>query len=142
MGFQKFKEKTASYPDQVLRYNKGDKPVWVSDSNIPESVPDCELCGSKRKFEFQIMSQMLNYLHLDSVSDRGVDWGTLAVYVCKITATWGSRTRKNGYGSKTFPAKISEFFPSNLSPTMNITNYNCFKLSLIISLFIINSIFS
>lgn len=52
--FLKFKEKIASYPDQVMRYNKGDKPLWVSASNIPKAVPDCELCGAKRKFEFQV----------------------------------------------------------------------------------------
>lgn len=53
--FLKFKDKIASYPDQVLRYDKGEKPVWVSDSNMPLSVPDCEHCGSKRAFEFQVI---------------------------------------------------------------------------------------
>nr|CAG4641500.1 EOG090X0266 [Eurycercus lamellatus] len=81
--FLKFKEKITSYPDQVLRYGSGEKPLWVSDSNIPTSVPECELCGSKRKFEFQIMPQMLNYLQLDSVSEQGVDWGTLLIYICE-----------------------------------------------------------
>ena len=52
--FFKFKEKIAGYPDQVLRYGKGEAPLWVSDSNIPSSVPDCEYCGSKRRFEFQV----------------------------------------------------------------------------------------
>lgn len=52
--FLKFKKKIDSYPDQVLRYGKGETPLWVSDSNIPSSVPDCEYCGSKRKFEFQV----------------------------------------------------------------------------------------
>ena len=52
--FFKFKEKISNYPDQVLRYGKGEKPLWVSDSNKPPCVPDCENCGSKRKFEFQV----------------------------------------------------------------------------------------
>lgn len=52
--FLKFKEKIDSYPDQVLRYGKGETPLWVSDSNTPSSVPDCEYCGSERRFEFQV----------------------------------------------------------------------------------------
>lgn len=52
--FFKFKEKISNYPDQVLRYAKGERPLWVSDSNIPSSIPDCEYCGSKRIFEFQV----------------------------------------------------------------------------------------
>jgi len=92
--FLKFKEKIANYPDQVMRYNKGDKPLWVSALNIPKSVPDCELCGAKRKFEFQIMSQMLNHLHLDNISDQGVDWGTLAVYACEDNCDLGKAYKK------------------------------------------------
>lgn len=53
-AFLKFKERIDSYPDQVLRYGKGEKPLLVSDSNKPPSPPDCELCGAKRKFEFQV----------------------------------------------------------------------------------------
>lgn len=107
--FFKFKEKIASYPDQVLRYGKGENPLWVSDSNMPSSVPNCEYCGSKRRFEFQvnfllhimkqsfncclsdkqIMPQMLNYLRLDSVSEQGVDWGTLLVYACETNCDSG-----------------------------------------------------
>lgn len=92
--FLKFKKKIANYPDQVMRYNKGDKPLWVSALNIPKSVPDCELCGAKRKFEFQIMSQMLNYMRLDNVSDQGVDWGTLAIYACEDNCDLGKVYKK------------------------------------------------
>lgn len=53
-AFLKFKDRIASYPDQVLRYGRGEKPLWVSDSNKPSSVPNCEHCGSKRQFEFQV----------------------------------------------------------------------------------------
>lgn len=52
--FLKFKEKIADYPDQILRYGRGEKPLWVSDSNIPTTIPSCELCGSKRIFLFQV----------------------------------------------------------------------------------------
>lgn len=52
--FTKFKDKTQSYPDQVLRYNKGGDPLWVSESNKPLTVPCCEFCESERRFEFQV----------------------------------------------------------------------------------------
>ena len=54
--FLKFKDKIASYPDQVLRYGKEEKPLWVSDANIPTSIPNCSNCGAKRKFEFQVIN--------------------------------------------------------------------------------------
>lgn len=61
--FFKFKEKITSYPDQVLRYGKGETPLWVSDSNKPSSVPDCENCGSKRKFEFQVQKSHSSFFY-------------------------------------------------------------------------------
>lgn len=53
--FLKFKKKIAEYPDQVLRYGRGEKPLWVSDCNMPTTIPNCELCGCERKFEFQVL---------------------------------------------------------------------------------------
>jgi pre-rRNA-processing protein TSR4 len=52
--FLKFKDTIQGYPEQVLRYKKGEDPLWVSDANMPSSIPNCELCGSKRRFEFQV----------------------------------------------------------------------------------------
>lgn len=92
--FQRFKEKIESYPDQVLRYSKGSEPLWVSDSNQPTSIPECQLCGGPRRFEFQIMPQMLNDLRLDSASDTGIDWGTLAIYTCSDNCDLGSAYKK------------------------------------------------
>ena len=60
--FLKFKDKISSYPDQVLRYGKGEKPLWVSDSNIPTSIPNCSTCGAKRKFEFQVIRIHISYV--------------------------------------------------------------------------------
>jgi len=42
---------------QVLRYNLGGQPLWVTDHNILQdssAVPDCEKCGAPRNFEFQV----------------------------------------------------------------------------------------
>jgi len=42
---------------QVLRYDLGGQPLWVTDHNILQdssAVPDCENCGAPRHFEFQV----------------------------------------------------------------------------------------
>ncbi|NWS98589.1 PDCD2 protein, partial [Mionectes macconnelli] len=81
--FQKFKEKVAAEPEQIIRYCRGGEgPVWVSGENRPEEkdIPNC-LCGAKRIFEFQIMPQLLNHLQVDSLGES-IDWGTLVVYTC------------------------------------------------------------
>ncbi|NWI88775.1 PDCD2 protein, partial [Pitta sordida] len=81
--FQKFKEKVAAEPEQIIRYCRGGEgPIWVSGENTPEEkdIPNC-LCGAKRIFEFQIMPQLLNYLQVDSLGES-IDWGTLVVYTC------------------------------------------------------------
>lgn len=50
-------------------------PLWVSSSNVPSEndIPPCEHCGAPRKFELQIMPQMLNYLFGDENDDKGKD---------------------------------------------------------------------
>ncbi|NXY47535.1 PDCD2 protein, partial [Ceuthmochares aereus] len=81
--FQKFKERVAAEPEQIIRYCRGGEgPVWVSGENIPEEkdIPNCS-CGAKRIFEFQIMPQLLNHLKVDSLGES-IDWGALVVYTC------------------------------------------------------------
>lgn len=79
--FRKFKKEVSRDPDQILRYKRGGHPLWIA--NVKQTfgqnpqIPDCELCGSVRQFEFQIMPQMLNLL-----KDHHLDWGVLAVYTC------------------------------------------------------------
>uniref|UniRef100_A0A7M4G298 Programmed cell death 2 n=1 Tax=Crocodylus porosus TaxID=8502 RepID=A0A7M4G298_CROPO len=55
--FQKFKNRIAAEPEQIIRYCRGGEggPIWVSGENIPEAkdIPNC-LCGAKRIFEFQV----------------------------------------------------------------------------------------
>lgn len=122
--FFKFKEKIASYPDQVLRYGKGENPLWVSDSNMPSSVPNCEYCGSKRRFEFQVNFLLLiisnkNLLIIVYLINRLClkcsticDWtvfrnkeltGVLCLFMfVKRTATAALPTKMNSYGNKIF----------------------------------------
>jgi len=83
---KRFQKAIKSAPDQVVRYNRGKRPLWVSSENVPspEQIPNCELCSGPRTFEFQIMPQALTYLKLDKgVGVDSLDWGTLAVYTCQ-----------------------------------------------------------
>jgi Programmed cell death protein 2, C-terminal putative domain. len=55
-SFSKFSERISKNPDQVLRYDRGGKPLWISSDHIPidDDIPHCEYCGEKRQFEFQV----------------------------------------------------------------------------------------
>ncbi|XP_055605780.1 programmed cell death protein 2 [Uranotaenia lowii] len=74
--FDKFKKIISSYPEQVLRYDRKSKPLWISNI-VPKEIPVCELCGRQRVFEFQIMPQLLI-----SLNNENIDWGVLAIYTC------------------------------------------------------------
>ncbi|KAL4640858.1 programmed cell death protein 2-like [Arapaima gigas] len=89
--FQKFKQRTAPEPHQVLRYCRGGCPLLVSAEHIPSKkmVPDCP-CGAKRIFEFQVMPQLLNHLNVDSPT-ASIDWGTLLVYSCEDSCDQGNK---------------------------------------------------
>lgn len=75
--FTKFKKQVEANPEQVLRYSRGGSPLWISDENLPKNIPDCEHCGSKRQFEFQIMPQLLTFL-----KEEDLDWGIILCYTC------------------------------------------------------------
>ncbi|CAJ1930463.1 unnamed protein product [Cylindrotheca closterium] len=61
--------------DQCLRYMRwpseesatlASMPLWIrSDHQPPKDIPPCSYCGEDRKFECQIMPQMIHYLMKD-----------------------------------------------------------------------------
>ncbi|GAX24800.1 pre-rRNA-processing protein TSR4 [Fistulifera solaris] len=53
-----------SVRDQCLRYIRWSNmdPLWIQGQHRPAFIPPCENCGADRKFEFQLMPQMLHYL--------------------------------------------------------------------------------
>ncbi len=75
---------------QVLRYirwdSSGNGALWVSSKGRLRSCPPpCEMCGSERLFEFQVMPQLIHAVPMQREEDfscSGLDWGVLAVYTC------------------------------------------------------------
>lgn len=80
--FFKFKKRIQHEPEQVLRYQLGGDPLFVSSIGIPstDDIPKCS-CAAPRQFEFQVMPQLLSHLDVDRLDDS-LDWGTLCVYTC------------------------------------------------------------
>ncbi|GBP55466.1 Programmed cell death protein 2 [Eumeta japonica] len=62
--FNKFNKRIARHPDQVLRYDRGGIPLWItcnsSESNNIINIPRCQYCSGERQFEFQFHSQYSN----------------------------------------------------------------------------------
>ncbi|KAJ8919320.1 hypothetical protein NQ315_003904 [Exocentrus adspersus] len=76
-SFTKFKKRISYDPNQVIRYQKGGSPLWIASEPLPEGIPDCNFCCGPRRFEFQIMPQLLTML-----KENELDWGVIAVYTC------------------------------------------------------------
>ncbi|RNA31608.1 Programmed cell death 2 [Brachionus plicatilis] len=97
--FEKFKKISAQDPAQIIRYERGGKPLWTSKyQKLKESdIPKCEHCGSRRIFEFQVTPQLLCYLNLDESRQMDtVDWAGLYVYTCVKSC----QAAKNSYASE------------------------------------------
>uniref|UniRef100_A0A7S0RG65 Programmed cell death protein 2 C-terminal domain-containing protein n=1 Tax=Chlamydomonas leiostraca TaxID=1034604 RepID=A0A7S0RG65_9CHLO len=84
--FAMFQARVECAPEQCIRYcfQDGAGPLWPSPSNLPSpnDIPACPRCGKARKFEFQVMPQLLNHLGQDEGDRDALDWSTLAVYTC------------------------------------------------------------
>lgn len=98
--FASFAARIAHEPAQCLRYcfNPGAHPIWPSCHNIPgpADIPPCQQCGSERRFEFQVMPQLINHLGVESDNPLAPDWGMLAVYSCGASCSSGRRDDDDG----------------------------------------------
>ncbi|XP_011563697.3 programmed cell death protein 2 [Plutella xylostella] len=87
--FNKFSKRIARHPDQVLRYDRGGAPLWITgNTNSVAHIPNCEYCNGERQFEFQIMPQLLNFIDV-GIELNSIDWGVLVVYTCKNSCSDG-----------------------------------------------------
>ena len=110
-----FKVRVGRMKNQALRYNfaDGSKPLWMSSKGqcLTADVPKCPRCGAERKFEFQIMPQMLFFLEADAGDSEILeaktlvtqeeaafvhfDWGIMAVFSCAASCS-GAVTAATG----------------------------------------------
>ncbi|PWW72804.1 hypothetical protein C7212DRAFT_334714 [Tuber magnatum] len=95
--FQRFADRIANNPEQVLRYERGGTPLFYAVSDdvgrllnpndegfLATRIPKCGNCGgSARVFEFQIMPHAITVLEGDGEGFDGMDWGTIMAFTCK-----------------------------------------------------------
>eukprot|EP01132_Coremiostelium_polycephalum_P005417 gene5417-6756_t len=105
-SFLEFKNTISTNKNQVLRYCRDNKYkiLWVSDQNKPDldkDIPVCENCGSKRKFEFQILPQLLYFIGMDTekaVALDEIDFGVLNIFTCSKSCDYNTNTeQQKGY---------------------------------------------
>lgn len=96
--FQKFSDRIAQNPEQVLRYELMGQPLLYSGHDdvatrfaVPfgkagaaRGIPRCESCGSSRVFELQLVPGLIYELEKDEAMDleEGMEWGTIIVGTC------------------------------------------------------------
>lgn len=107
--FQKFADRLAQNPEQVLRYEFGGAPLLYSKNdnvgklialqpsltagnskittkshpNAGTRIPQCPNCSAPRVFELQLVPQAIAELEVDEEGLEGMDWGTILMYVCE-----------------------------------------------------------
>ena len=122
--FQRFADRLAQNPLQVLRYEFGGIPILYSDKDdvgrrltggtsalqdgdkadfdplrarqTPD-IPLCENCGSKRKFEMQLTPYAISLLEADETGLDGMEWGTIIVGVCESDCIGQTNNDTVGY---------------------------------------------
>lgn len=109
--FQRFADRLAQNPEQVLRYEFGGSPLLYScedavgkmldgahattlqtssGSRISTArqqqggsgIPACNNCGKARVFEMQLVPQAIAELEVDEMGVDGMEWGTIIVGAC------------------------------------------------------------
>lgn len=84
--FQRFADRLAQNPEQVLRYEFGGQPLLYSKKDAVGAawprVPRCGKCGAERVFELQLTPHAITELEADDLSLEGMDWGTIILASC------------------------------------------------------------
>nr|CAD2136355.1 unnamed protein product [Meloidogyne enterolobii] len=80
LAFNNFTKIIQQESKQILRYQRGGHFILATDfSSSPNLIPNCELCGGPRQFEFQLMPYLLSLIDIDSVGGQA----TLLIFTCK-----------------------------------------------------------
>jgi len=85
--FQRFADRLAQNPEQILRYDFAGQPLLYSKKDgvgakWPRNVPGCGECGAARVFELQLTPHAITELEAEDMSLDGMDWGTIIMASC------------------------------------------------------------
>ncbi|KAK5016262.1 hypothetical protein LTR60_002488 [Cryomyces antarcticus] len=95
-AFQRFADRIADNPTQVLRYEFRGRPLLYSTtdpvgsllsrpSHTPANalpVPPCANCAAPRVFELQLTPHAISELEVHETGLEGMEWGTVLLGVC------------------------------------------------------------
>jgi pre-rRNA-processing protein TSR4 len=114
--FQRFADRLAQNPEQILRYEFGGQPLLYSrtdavgkkldpagkDAKVKTSgagkIPRCTNCGAERVFELQLTPHAITELEAEELSLDGMDWGTILLGSCsKDCQEKGKKDGEVGY---------------------------------------------
>jgi len=77
----RYYKRLGRFQAQVVRYDWAGEPL-INSCKIKIHVPSC-CCTSARKFEFQIMSALINYLETEKEFDReSMDFSSVIIHSC------------------------------------------------------------
>ncbi|KND93185.1 putative 20S rRNA accumulation protein 4 [Tolypocladium ophioglossoides CBS 100239] len=89
-AFQKFADRLAQNPDQVIRYEFAGAPLLYSKTDAigdmlggKGGMPRCANCGARKVFEVQLTPNAIAELEADELGLEGMEWGTIIVGVCE-----------------------------------------------------------
>lgn len=79
----RYYKRIGRYQAQVVRYDWEGEPL-LNSSKTNLTVQPCSACSSKRKFELQLMSGLINYLCTDDTSfdKESIDFSSIIVHSC------------------------------------------------------------
>jgi pre-rRNA-processing protein TSR4 len=110
--FQKFADRLAQNPEQVIRYEFKGGPLLYSKSDAvgkllansggegkvrtsgASGIPKCGNCGARRVFEVQLTPHAIVELEREEEGLDGLEWGTIIVGACE--ADCSEKGRKEG----------------------------------------------
>lgn len=62
---------------------EGAAPKRTYNPTLSSMLPKCSICKSNRRFEFQLMPNLINMLKTEDKTNTGMEWGTCLVYTCE-----------------------------------------------------------